>query len=76
MSRSMRKTPIVGFTTADSEKTDKRIANRRLRRRVRQVLDEHSDILPNVREVFNAYDMSKGCKWRFDPKRFPQYMRK
>lgn len=76
MSRSMRKTPIVGFTTADSEKTDKRVANRRLRRRVRQLLDEHSDVLPHVREVFNAHDMSKDGKGWFDPKRFPQYMRK
>jgi hypothetical protein len=32
MSRSYRKTPIRGITTADSEKRDKQLANRRLRR--------------------------------------------
>jgi hypothetical protein len=31
MSRSRRKTPIVGLTTSESEKEDKRLANRRAR---------------------------------------------
>ena len=39
MSRSRRKTPIVGLTTSPSEKTDKVIAHRRARHAVKTAVD-------------------------------------
>jgi hypothetical protein len=47
MSRSKRKTPIAGMTNASSEKWDKREANRRTRRRVKESLaaDPCADVL-------------------------------
>ncbi|MBY0359140.1 MAG: hypothetical protein K2W82_14145 [Candidatus Obscuribacterales bacterium] len=68
MSRSYRHTPIRG-NGGDSEKQDKRIYNRRLRRAVRTALvaavrgdDCDSLILPLVRDVSNPWDMSKDGK--------------
>lgn len=67
MSRSRRKMPITGMTTADSEKQDKRLANRKLRRKVRQVLPEEPEVLPDLREVSDPWTMDKdGKKW-IDP---------
>jgi hypothetical protein len=78
MSRSKQKNPITGITTAASEKQDKRIANRRLRRRIKQLLgaDPRADILPLEREVSNVWLMDKDGKTRFDPERHPDLMRK
>lgn len=78
MSRSRRKTPVTGITTATSEKQDKRSANRRLRRRVKQRLDESPeiDVLPLKREISNVWAMDKDGKFRFDPERYPELMRK
>jgi len=36
MSRSYRKSPFIGITCCDSEKDDKRIANRKLRKAVKK----------------------------------------
>jgi hypothetical protein len=77
MSRSRRKTPIRGITTAQSEKQDKRIANRRLRRRVRSALRVDPDApLPLLREVSNPWRMDKDGKMLVDPARHPEFMRK
>jgi hypothetical protein len=77
MSRSRRKTPICGITTARSEKQDKRIANRRLRRRVRSRLHVDPDApLPLLREVSNPWLMDKDGKMLIDPARHPEIMRK
>jgi hypothetical protein len=77
MSRSRRKTPICGITTALSEKQDKRIANRRLRRRVRFRLRVDPDApLPLLREVSNPWLMDKDGKMLIDPARHPEIMRK
>lgn len=69
MSRSRRKTPIIGWTTAPSEKEDKRLANRRLRRIVRNILrtQEDPDVLPDLREVSDPWDMNKDGKQWIDP---------
>ena len=70
MSRSRRKTPVFGFTTAVSEKQDKRWANRRLRRAVRQ---GRRDL--RLREVSNVWGFAKdGKKYRADCP--PRYWRK
>jgi hypothetical protein len=38
MSHSFRHTPVIGITTARSDKPGKKIANRKLRQRVRMAL--------------------------------------
>lgn len=66
MSRSYRSSPIVGNTVVSSEKTDKEIANRRLRRIVRQLLHDNSAqvVLPLRREVADVWWMGKdGKQW-------------
>jgi hypothetical protein len=78
MSRSRRRTPICGITTADSEKRDKQIANRRLRRAVSRVLrsDAEADVLPHRRELSNPWLMDKDGKQRFDPEKHAKELRK
>lgn len=57
MSRSRRKTPVFGFTTATSEKQDKRLANRRLRRVVHQ-----GKLYVRLRDVSNVWSFDKDGK--------------
>lgn len=78
MSRSRRKTPVCGITTAKTEKQDKRIANRRVRRSVRQEMktDPSAEVLPLKREVSDVWAMDKDGKVRFDPEQHPETMRK
>jgi len=66
MSRSKRKTPVFGITTAKSEKQDKRIANRKLRRAAKQRLGYDPDgVMPQLREVSNVWSMAKDGKYRY-----------
>jgi hypothetical protein len=75
MSRSRRKKPILGITTAASEQQDKRLANRKLRRRLRQIPPDEDAILPEQREVSNIWAFDKdGKRWLHDPD--PRWMRK
>jgi hypothetical protein len=71
MSRSRRRTPITGITTASSEKQDKRLANRKLRRVTNEMLrgsDLEDDLtLPDIREVSNVYSFAKDGKCWHDP---------
>jgi hypothetical protein len=69
MSRSIKRTPIVGYSAAKSEKYDKRMANRCLRRRSREVLRTSGPgPLPLLREVSNAATFNKdGKQWLDDP---------
>ena len=77
MSRSMRRTSISGMTTAPSEKQDKRLANRRLRRIVRCRLVWHfGGVLPNLREVSDAGSFKKDGKNYFNPAARNRLMRK
>lgn len=78
MSRSRRKTPITGITTAESEKKDKRLANRAERRINKLLLKYYQDEskLRAKREVSNVWVMDKDGKQRFDPTKYPQLMRK
>jgi hypothetical protein len=73
MSRSHRKRPFSGITTSDTEKQDKHIGNRKLRRkvRVRLSVDAEPETLPHVREVSDPRGMAKDGKMRFDPDRHP-----
>lgn len=74
MSRSFRHHPIIGFLACDSEKEDKELWHRRFRRRTRQLVNIGLTP-PEVKEASDPWLMSKDGKFRFDPKRYPQYMR-
>ena len=73
MSRSQRKTPVFGITTAKSEKQDKQIWHSRLRSRVRTSLasipPEQLDgyIAPFSNDVSSVWSMSKDGKRYFHP---------
>ena len=78
MSRSRRKKPCTGITTSESEKQDKRFANRKYRRavKIRLTAEVENGVLPEMRELTNLWAMDKdGKKW-FDPQKFPKLMRK
>jgi hypothetical protein len=78
MAKSKRKTPVVGITTAVSEKEDKRIANRAERRINKALLSGTDDvlILKSKREVSNVWSFDKDGKQRIDPQKYPKAMRK
>lgn len=72
MSRSRKKTPISGNTTADTEKDDKRIANRAFRRiakrKLKNAQDDHEDCLPkDLNEVSNLWSFNKDGKTWWNP---------
>ncbi|MDN5214420.1 hypothetical protein QQ020_20235 [Fulvivirgaceae bacterium BMA12] len=66
MSRSRKKTSKRGITSADSEKQDKRDANRKYRRIVKQQVNRGEEELPEVREVSDVWGFSKDGKV-YDP---------
>lgn len=78
MSRSKRRTPVCGVTTARSEKQDKRLYNRRYRRVCKQAIhsDPGRELLPRLREYSNPWVMDKDGKARFDPEDRPDLLRK
>ena len=77
MSRSMRRTSIRGMTTAPSEKQDKRLANRRLRRIVRcRLVWQAIEVLPDLREVSDAGSFGKDGKTYFNRAGNNRMMRK
>lgn len=73
MSNSYRYTPIGGCTTAASEKEDKRIINRRFRRKTRLALIAGREPPIHVRQISDIWNMDKdgkrwfgwqeGCEW-------------
>ncbi len=62
MSKSVQKTKIHGVTTAKSEKKDKQLANRRLRRIAKEKLKLGETELPILREVSDVWDFDKDGK--------------
>ena len=78
MSRSRRRTPKAGITTSESEKEDKRTANRRFRRLVRRRLhvEPEADLLPVLDDVSNIWWMAKdGKRWFGHPASTPSSAR-
>ncbi|WP_274645083.1 hypothetical protein [Pseudomonas serbica] len=78
MSRSRRKTPIIGHTTAVSESFDKAKWHRAFRRAENKRLscDPESES-HHLKEFFNPYSMHKdGKQWIGIPCRHPEEMRK
>jgi len=78
MSRSKKKNPFSGITTATTEKQDKRITNRAERRMNKQIIQTTQDEnkLKHKKEVSNTWNMDKDGKVRFDPDKSPKLMRK
>ena len=68
MSRSKRKTPVFGIIAARSEKQDKRLANRKLRRKTR--IDPEN--APMLREVSDVWGFAKDGK-KFMPPTSPAF---
>jgi len=78
MSRSYRKTPICGNTKAESEKEDKKIANRSFRRKTKmQLINSDEELLFNIRQVCDGrgYYSKDGKQW-IDKEEHPDIMRK
>lgn len=75
MSRSSKKTPKKGITSADSEKDNKRQANR-TQRRVTKIKIKKGEIeLPDIKELSNVWSFNKDGK-RYLKNPTPKDMRK
>lgn len=75
MSRSKKKTKIRGITTAVSEKQDKRDANRKLRRVVKQKVKKGNENLPELKDISNVWLFDKDGK-TYDKKMNDRDLRK
>ena len=75
MSRSFRKTPIAGRTTAPSDKPSKARAHRQERRAVRST-DLVEDDPPGEKAFGNPWAGEKDGKGWFDADAHPRMMRK
>jgi hypothetical protein len=63
MSRSRKKAPIRGITTATTEKNNKREANRKFRRKIKMQLKRGDTHFPLLREVSNIWSFDKDGKY-------------
>lgn len=67
MGKSFRKTPIIGIGSR-SEKKDKQLINRRIRRRSKRILEEgdlediQEAMFPKQNEVMDPWNMAKDGK--------------
>lgn len=75
MSRSYRKTPICGMTTAASDKVFKKAEHKRARRAV-NARDLTLDDAPVSRAFGNPWGAPKDGKQWIEASRFPEIMRK
>lgn len=62
MSRSKRKTPIIGITTAETEKENKLEANRKLRRLNRMKIHKGDFEFFHLREISDVWCFDKDGK--------------
>lgn len=79
MSRSYKHTTISAITTAQSEKRDKRLANRRFRRISKHRVRIDEEPLIDLDEISDPWDFQKDGKRYFFPdeaKMFPKLFRK
>lgn len=76
MSRSRKKTPIIGNANGDSEAMDKRLWHKRLRARERDRLITDPESEPtHINEVSSTWDMAKDGK-QYWAEAKPEDMRK
>jgi len=66
MSRSRRKNPFCGITTAKSDKINKQKANRRLRLKVKNALKKGKFAKITRNEVSSPWEFAKDGKQRID----------
>lgn len=71
MSRSFKKKPITGITTAETEKEFKQQEHQRERSRVRDALKTDKEVLPHPKEFGDPWNGPKDGKqvWLDDPER-------
>jgi len=63
MSRSKKKTPISGITTAKSEKENKRESNRHFRRKIKENNKQgKAEEIISIKEVSNIWEFDKDGK--------------
>lgn len=62
VSNSFKKTPIISFTTKSSDKKDKLIARRRLRKAIKQTSLDDDAIIPHAKEVSDVWCFAKDGK--------------
>lgn len=62
MSHSFRKNPIFGYTTHESDKEDKRFANRSYRRLIKVAICSEKAFLPLIKAVSSPWDFAKDGK--------------
>ena len=81
MSRSYKKTPIIGIAEDVSEKKDKVRAQRKERNAVNRFLrrideDEWDGFIPITKPTFDPWSAAKDGKGWFDEEKHPEYLRK
>ena len=79
MSRSYKHTTISAITTAQSEKKDKQLANRRFRRISRHRVKIDAEPLIDLDEISDIWGFQKDGKRYFNPdeaRLFPKLFRK
>lgn len=79
MSRSYKKTPITSFTTAKSDKEDKKLANRLFRRASHNRIKSNREPFYRLREVCDVWNFAKDGKMYYDKeavKKYPKVLRK
>ena len=62
MSNSRNKTPILGHTTSESEKKSKQLANRKFRKKIKQLVHTGSEDFPQFKLINNIWNYSKDGK--------------
>lgn len=79
MSRSKRKTPKTGLTTAESEKKDKVFAHRKFRRASKVKIKSNKEPLIHLNEISDIWNFAKDTKKYYDKEdleRYPKAIRK
>lgn len=79
MSRSKRKTPKTGLTTAESEKKDKVFVHRKFRRASKVKIKSNEEPPVNLNEVSDIWNFAKDTKRYYDKEdleRYPKAIRK
>ncbi len=77
MTKSHRKSPFRGITSAESEKDDKAASHRAYRRKIKQLIAPTLETpLPTEQQITNPWSMAKDGKARFNPAMSPKLMRK
>lgn len=67
MSRSRKKVAVCGWTCKESEKKDKRIANRKFRKLTKQNILNNFDKIPwRMREITQIWDFAKDGKQKLE----------